>query len=282
MTQRDHLIQAQSQEIEKLRRDNRRLINKLKKFSEILDAKESEPKERKVKFSKIEAEIVTEKSHCVNKICDTSSDINGSDNTNNIPVSLPSSIDATQISPINCTSKLSNEIAPVKNDNNQPLIAVNTNVKSVRATPNKVLHKPPIAEKPKITARTSKMPVKPVSVTPVQSSRRACTIVSTISRLLDEESDGSNATTTGSNSETSSPEATLKSMTPRVIRFVRQFEEGLTQQSENSVHCSERLTTSNVAALHSQHGSPSCDSSLESQKHQDYQFKSYVSDEHEV
>lgn len=151
--------------------------------------------------------------------------------------------------------------------------AVNPNVASVRAMTDRVLHKPPIAEKPKVCTagrvQTSSRapPSQPASSSCSSSSSRSsrqCTIVSTISRLLEEESDGTGAGSSGS-SEPSSPEATLKPQTPRVIRLARQYD-GIVSNKHH----------------HHQHHHLFSESSPESLRNHERVIKSLLMDECEV
>ncbi|KAG7155999.1 hypothetical protein Hamer_G012154 [Homarus americanus] len=268
LAQRDHVISAQRQEIDRLRRDNRRLINKLKKFNEVcMESRDMDHLEPRLKISRVES---SEESTL-------SSSKGRSQSLSCSPPSRKSSSGmirvATSVSElINCSND-SSFLKPqqalhhmsVRSSSSHPTETVNPNVASVRATTDRVFHKPPIAEKPRVASRV---------VRGHQSNQKGqhlvrsyggkqCTIVSTISRLLEEESD---ATTTGGSgsSEPSSPEATLKPATPRVIRLARQFEEGLNSQN---------------MALYVNTGSS--DSSPESLRQEDCNTKSYIMDEYE-
>nr|XP_053641087.1 uncharacterized protein LOC128694807 [Cherax quadricarinatus] len=270
LAQRDHVISAQRQEIDRLRRDNRRLINKLKKFNEVCidPGEDTEHLEPRLKMSRVESSEESSSSRSKgHRQSHSGSPSSRKSSSGMIRV-------ATSVSElINCNngsnflkSQQVHHHTNVQNNRKQPTETVNPNVASVRATTDRVFHKPPIAEKPRVTSRV---------VRGQQNNQRGqhlvrsyggkqCTIVSTISRLLEEESD---ATTTGGScsSEPSSPEATLKPTTPRVIRLARQFEEGL--NSRNVVfHAS----------------SVSSDSSPESVRQDDHSTKAYIMDEYEV
>ncbi|XP_045615894.1 uncharacterized protein [Procambarus clarkii] len=270
LAQRDHVISAQRQEIDRLRRDNRRLINKLKKFNEVCtdaggDVERLEPR---VKISRVEPSeertLSSRKGH--------SQSLAGS------PSSRKSSSGmirvATSVSElINCSNGTSFfkpqqalHHTNIRSTNRQPTETVNPNVASVRATTDRVFHKPPIAEKPRVASRVPRgQQNNQKSQHLVRSyGGKQCTIVSTISRLLEEESD---TTTTGGScsSEPSSPEATLKPTTPRVIRLARKFEEGLNSQ--------------NLAPYAN---NSSSESSPELVRQDDRSSKSYIMDEYEV
>ncbi|XP_069190861.1 serine-rich adhesin for platelets-like [Procambarus clarkii] len=273
LAQRDHVISTQRQEIDRLRRDNRRVINKLKKFNEVCtDAGGDVGRlEQKVKISRVEPSeertLSSRKGH--------SQSLSGS------PSSCKSSSGmirvATSVSElINCSNGTSffkpQQVlhhTSIRSTNRQPTETVNPNEASVRATTDRVFHKPPIAEKPRVASRVPRGQ---------QSSRnnnqkgqhlvrsyggKQCTIVSTISRLLEEKSD---TTTTGGScsSEPSSPEATLKPTTPRVIRLARKF---------------EGLNSQNLAPYAN---NSSSESSPELVRQDDRNSKSFVMDEYEV
>ncbi|XP_068222965.1 uncharacterized protein [Palaemon carinicauda] len=264
LVERDNVISAQRQEIERLRRDNRRLINKLKKFSEMCEkAGKANQTEPRMKVSRVES---TE--------CNTSPSKLQNTNVNNSPVSRKTSSGmirvATSISELISLNNDGNLLKHhdthnhgVSSKNHHSVEYVNPNVASVRATTNRVFHKPPIAEKPKSLNRVvqihpnNKNYQQQVFVT---SGEKECSIVSTISRLLEEESDATNTGGSGS-SEPSSPEATLKPITPRVIRLARQFEEGMNTHNANTL-------TSN--------------SSPEFLRSEEQTSKSYIMDEYEV
>lgn len=232
LAQRDHVIAAQRQEIDRLRRDNRRLINRLKKVSE---ACETDCREPRLKVSRVEAEEGPIPGPAGHAAPASSSPPGRRSSPGMIRV-------ATSVSEL--ISSGGKEQRPVGKSppcvyqvsgrggggggGQRPPPPVNPNVALVRATTDRVFHKPPIAEKPRTAAgragRGQPPPHRAQHI--VRSHNGKCTIVSTISRLLEEESD---ATTTGS-SEPSSPEATLKPPTPRVIRLARRFEEGLGPQ----------------------------------------------------
>lgn len=274
LAQRDHVILAQRQEIDRLRRDNRRLINKLKKMSEVC-AEEPDQVEPRLKMSRVEpCEESTMPAAAVPR--QNQSAASGS------PPSRKSSSGmirvATSVSQlINCSSESSflkpqqmlNDINVSNPVTHSTAETVNPNVASVRATTDRVFHKPPIAEKPRVTSRVARGQhgnLKGQQHLVRSYGGKQCTIVSTISRLLEEESD---ATTTGSSgsSEPSSPEATLKLVTPRVIRLAKQYEEGLSSNSQN---------------MHIYNNQGSADSSPESLRHEDRNSKSYIMDEYEV
>ncbi|KAK3871402.1 hypothetical protein Pcinc_023451 [Petrolisthes cinctipes] len=271
LAQRDHVIAAQRQEIDRLRRDNRRLINKLKKFSEMCLESDVEHREPRLKISRVES---TEESNEFKQRSQPHS--SGSQSSRKSSSGLIRV--ATSVSElINCSSdstftKPRQSHYHTTSNNNQstcslpPPETVNPNVASVRATTDRVFHKPPIAEKPRLTGRLvrgQQLSQKGQQLIRTYGGKQ-CTIVSTISRLLEEESD---ATTTGSSgsSEPSSPEATLKPATPRVIRLARQFEEGF--------NCQNLVNHSSQA---------SSDSSPESIRQDDHSSKSYIMDEYEV
>ncbi|CAL4066180.1 unnamed protein product [Meganyctiphanes norvegica] len=280
LAQRNHVIEAQSQEIDRLRRDNRRLINRLKKFSDMHDTQDIEQLEPRSKVGRLESvEEYQSPSKVITSLIASS--------TNAMPTSpLQSPMNmSNKIKVGNSISELinSNENSPmlrtppnlsrISNNYNSPNSYhpdnVNPNVLIIRATTDRVLHKPPIAEKPKVSPRIAKTSPSIVAASgeillPV--NKKDCSIVTTIGRLLEEESDG-NVTTGSSNSEPSSPEATLKTVTPKIIRMHRKFDES--------------LTASNLA-LHIQQGSSILDSSLDSERQEEINHKSYISDEYEV
>ncbi|XP_071550080.1 uncharacterized protein [Panulirus ornatus] len=271
LAQRDHVISAQRQEIDRLRRDNRRLINKLKKFSEVcMETREMEQVEPKLKVSRVDSSedsiLINNKGH--------------SQSLARSPPTHKSSSGmirvATSVSElINCNNNTcflkpqqSLHHMSVRSSSSQPTETVNPNVASVRATTDRVFHKPPIAEKPRVASRVMRGQLNNQKSQHLVRSYggKQCTIVSTISRLLEEESD---ATTTGSSgsSEPSSPEATLKPVTPRVIRLARKFEEGLNSQN---------------LARHANHVSSNTSPELARQGQDDRSSKSYIMDEYEV
>lgn len=274
LAQRDHVILAQRQEIDRLRRDNRRLINKLKKMSEVC-AEEPDQVEPRLKISRVES---CEESALPAAAVPRQSQSAASGS----PPSRKSSSGmirvATSVSQlINCSSESSflkpqqmlNDINVSNPVSHSTAETVNPNVASVRATTDRVFHKPPIAEKPRVTSRIARGQhgnLKGQQHLVRSYGGKQCTIVSTISRLLEEESD---ATTTGSSgsSEPSSPEATLKLVTPRVIRLAKQYEEGLNTNSQN---------------IHIYNNQGSAESSPESLRHEDRNSKSYIMDEYEV
>ncbi|XP_045107871.1 uncharacterized protein LOC123502714 [Portunus trituberculatus] len=230
LAQRDHVIAAQRQEIDRLRRDNRRLINRLKKVSE---ACETECREPRLKVSRVEAEEGAMPGPAGHAAPASSSPPGRRSSPGVIRV-------ATSVSELISSGGGKDQRSPGKSPpcvyqvsgrggsgggGQRPPPPVNPNVALVRATTDRVFHKPPIAEKPRTAAGRPGRGQAPSQRAQhiVRSHNGKCTIVSTISRLLEEESD---ATTTGS-SEPSSPEATLKPPTPRVIRLARHFEESL-------------------------------------------------------
>lgn len=264
LVERDNVIAAQRQEIERLRRDNRRLINKLKKFSEMCEkAGKVDRTEPRVKVSRVDS---PENNISPSKVQNT--------NVGNSPIRSKSSSGmirvATSISELISSNNDVSLLKPhethnhvISSKNHHSVEYVNPNVASVRATTNRVFHKPPIAEKPKSLNRLMQIHPNNKNIQQqifVTSGEKECSIVSTISRLLEEESDATN--TGGScSSEPSSPEATLKPVTPRVIRLARQFEEGMNTHNTNSL---------------ASNGSP------EFLRSEEQTSKSYIMDEYEV
>lgn len=265
LTQRDHLISAQKQEIDRLTRDNRRLINKLKKFSEMCTRTDMETVEPKLKISRIES---WEYERSWTKRGQEQSAPPASHKRSTPSISVATSV-SQLIHGTSSTSLLKHQQA-VHNRNvgsvtSQRTPPVNPNVTYIRATTDRVFHKPPIAEKPRITATTTTQGQQTYHKARqiVRSyGGKQCTILSTISRLLEEESEATMTGGSGS-SDASSPEATLKPQTPRVLRLARKFEEG------NNLR--------NVAP----HDDPS-DSSTKSLRQDDHSSKSYIMDEYEV
>ena len=291
LTQRDMTIVAQRQEIDRLRRKNRRLINRLKKFTTENRGKEFEhdPLEPRNKVSRLDDMEVHDKASRIQHLeafcnanrrdfskssCSTMPFVNTSEKTENTinhgntnksqMIRVATSV--SELINIEDDSKAFQSAAGLTyKQKSKSLEAVNPNVASVRATTDRIMHKPPIAEKPKLInnkyCKVSSTLVKPPGITKVDG--RQCNIVSTIHRLLEEESDGT-AGGSGS-SEPSSPEATLKPTTPRVIKLARKFE-------KTATNCKEMLgsKTSN------------CDSSPEFMRHDDRNLKSIIMDEHEV
>lgn len=273
LAQRDHVIAAQRQEIDRLRRDNRRLINRLKKVSE---AHEAECREPRLKVSRVEADDGAHP-HAV-PAATSPPGRKSSPGVIRVATSVSELIGGTtSTSTSGGRERTPARVAPgvyqvsVRGGNigggdggQRAAPPVNPNVALVRATTDRVFHKPPIAEKPRTTTTRAGRAQLPPHRTQhiVRSYNGKCTIVSTISRLLEEESD---ATTTGS-SEPSSPEATLKPPTPRVIRLARRFEEGLSPQQQQ------------------QQQPPAADpaSSPDSARRDDRSTKSYIMDEYEV
>ncbi|XP_047475680.1 LOW QUALITY PROTEIN: uncharacterized protein LOC125029673 [Penaeus chinensis] len=274
LAQRDHVILAQRQEIDRLRRDNRRLINKLKKMSEVC-AEEPDQVEPRLKMSRVEP---CEESAMSSASRPETESVRGLGVASQPQVFIGLIRVATSVSQlINCSSESSflkpqqmlNDINISNPVTHSTAETVNPNVASVRATTDRVFHKPPIAEKPRVTSRVARGQhgnLKGQQHLVRSYGGKQCTIVSTISRLLEEESD---ATTTGSSgsSEPSSPEATLKLVTPRVIRLAKQYEDGLNTNSQN---------------MHIYNNQGSADSSPESLRHEDRNSKSYIMDEYEV
>ncbi|XP_050730671.1 uncharacterized protein LOC127005651 [Eriocheir sinensis] len=275
LAQRDHVISAQRQEIDRLRRDNRRLINRLKKVSEA-SACEAECREPRLKVSRVEAEdgaysgpgghassppgrkssagvirVATSVSELISGSTTSTSTSGGGKERHHAKISPA----VYQVSVRGCGGEGGQRAAP----------PVNPNVALIRATTDRVFHKPPIAEKPRTAAARAGRGQLPPHRTQhiVRSYNGKCTIVSTISRLLEEESD---ANTTGS-SEPSSPEATLKPPTPRVIRLARRFEEGLSPTPSQQ---QQQPVVSDAA------------SSPDSARRDDRSTKSYIMDEYEV
>lgn len=261
LDQRDVTIASQQQEITKLRRDNRRLMNRLKKISDDQDHQEL-------------AQYQTTSAYSSSELSDAS--LYGTINLHAASTAAAFSRRTYNVTSSEATSSMVknyNHLSPRVTEqkssmnSNQSIVAVNPNVASVRAMTDRVLHKPPIAEKPKVCV-AGRIPTisrqQPQQQTPSsQSSRgsRQCTIVSTISRLLEEESDGVGSGSSGS-SEPSSPEATLKPTTPRVIRLARQYE-GIVGQPQ-------QLTQSKP------------ETSPEFLRHQERVIKSLLMDEYEV
>lgn len=281
LAQRDHVIAAQRQEIDRLRRDNRRLINRLKKVSE---ACETECREPRIKVSRVEAEdgaYPGPGGHAAPASTPTSSPgRKSSTGVIRVATSVSELISGSNTSTSTSggkerpLAKTSPSVYQVSvrggggGEGGQRVAPpVNPNVALIRATTDRVFHKPPIAEKPRTAAARAGRGQLPPHRTQhiVRSYNGKCTIVSTISRLLEEESD---ANTTGS-SEPSSPEATLKPPTPRVIRLARRFEEGLSpaplQQQQQ-----QQQPVSDPA------------SSPDSARRDDRSTKSYIMDEYEV
>lgn len=259
LEQRDVTIASQQQEITKLRRDNRRLMNRLKKLTDDQESQQS-------------TQYQTTSACSSSELSDASlyGTINRQTSTLAFTSRMFSEAASTAVSNVKDNSHLSLRVKDQKSQTkilpNKSMEAVNPNVASVRAMADRVLHKPPIAEKPKVcvagrVATSSRQQQQQGSSVSSQSSKssRQCTIVSTISRLLEEESDGAGTGSSGS-SEPSSPEATLKPTTPRVIRLARQYE-GI------------------VGHGHKQHNS---DSSPESLRHQERVIKSLLMDDYEV
>ena len=238
LDQRDATIASQQQEITKLRRDNRRLMNRLKKMSEekeylhcssssAYNTTTSTCSSSDFSDASLYGTIGTRPS--VESKQNLKSDLNSfsSTSSSNVNSNCPSQDQSHNLSvrvTVGGMLKPSNKC--------KSLETVNPNVASVRAMADRVLHKPPIAEKPKVcsagriltSSRSNSVPTSQQQQQQSSPSRnsRQCTIVSTISRLLEEESDGG-AASSGS-SEPSSPEATLKPTTPRVIRLARKYE----------------------------------------------------------
>ena len=276
LAQRDHVISAQRQEIDRLRRDNRRLITRLKKVSE---ACETECREPRLKVSRVEAEEGAASTLAGHAAPASTSPPGRRSSPGVIRV-------ATSVSELisgggggkeqRGFGKSPPSVYQVSvrggggGGGQRPPPPVNPNVALVRATTDRVFHKPPIAEKPRAAAgrggavRGQPPPHRGHHI--VRSHNGKCTIVSTISRLLEEESD---ATTTGS-SEPSSPEATLKPPTPRVIRLARHFEESLSTPHHHHHHHQTHTHT------------PAPQGSPDSMRRDDRPSKSYIMDEYEV
>ncbi|KAF2361432.1 hypothetical protein FHG87_007811 [Trinorchestia longiramus] len=247
LDQRDATIASQQHEITKLRKDNRRLMNRLKKLSEgqesssgggqyftstcssseLSDASLYGTLLPKSSISASMIDLPSRLSPCVTTALPRENGCTVGSNNLSLRVKEQKYSLTNAKKSINAGNKISweDQLRASKS-----VETVNPNVASVRAMTDRVLHKPPIAEKPKVctagcvSTSTNRPPQKQIpQPSGVQSSRssRQCTIVSTISRLLEEESDGAGG---GSSSEPSSPEATLKPQTPRVIRLARQYE----------------------------------------------------------
>ena len=278
LEQRDITIASQQQEITKLRRENRKLTNRLKKIadensenksviqyqtttscyssSDLSDAsvygtigKVSSQNNETTKISSIALDRASELSYEQNLV-------------NQSKERMPSSIPIYEMS--KSPTDLSHLSLRVKNNVNIPNKYVKaltsrhtdidtSNISSVRAMADRVLHKPPIAEKPKVSStnrgptnttspKALNQPQSPNSSNqnPLGSAEsnnspkaknepgshpggRECTIVSTISRLLEEESEGG-ATTSSDSSGPPSPDASLSMLTPRVVRLARHYE----------------------------------------------------------
>lgn len=210
LANRDATIAVQRQEIERLRRDNRRLISRLKKITEGRDVREDRPAGQTSSEGHLEREEHP-KSSMSKKFSKGSSSKRPQSNSDlqSAMVSSRPVIKHSVMTPL--SSQFYEKSALRFTDENGKII-------------DKVLHKPPIAEKPKLAvcAAVRRPPLAAI----IRTSNEQCNIVSTISRLLDEESDQGITGSSGS-SEPSSPEATLKPTTPRVIRLARQYEKGL-------------------------------------------------------
>ncbi|CAL4071140.1 unnamed protein product [Meganyctiphanes norvegica] len=264
LMQRDHMLQAQSQDIEKLRRYNRRLINRLKKFSEVFEGNELENLEPRSKMGRLDSieedqsSLSSDRDGCISPTLMLLA------SPPQFPFTLPNkkSYQIVDVSTSNNLNKMSNgcvEPPTIFQD------TVNPDILNIRATTDRVLHKLPRVEKIKMSPQNTRtVPNSGDIATEVHTPhKKACSIVSTISRLLDEESDCT-ATTGSCNSEPSSPESTVKSVPPRVVRLARRLKESLTQSN---------------LALRWQN---SFDTSIESNRQEETDQKSYMSDEHEV
>ena len=321
LTQKDLTIVAQRQEIDKLRRKNRKLLNRLKKITESNNRDEfgyngdgqtdENPNNQLIyqqqifkpqSFNNLSKKTnrhhqsledlcsmtnrteftrdlhsflvsVSNKSNLSNSENNDSKKkaitTCNSNNQNPAMIRVATSVSQLINSSDSETSNFFNSSINNKNQNSNNLEVVNPNVASVRAmVGGRVTHKPPIAEKPRLIngskyGKVVSTLVRPMAVAKTDSNNRQCNIVSTIHQLLEEESD---ATTGGSgSSEPSSPEATLKPVTPRVLKLARKFE-----KEASNINDFRRNNSNNS------------DSSPEFIRHDDRNMKAIIMDEHEV
>ncbi|XP_018024357.1 uncharacterized protein LOC108680112 [Hyalella azteca] len=278
LDQRDATIASQQHEITKLRKDNRRLMNRLKKLSEGQETSSgggqyfttSACSSSEFSDASIYGTLLPRSSGVSTSMIDLPSRLSPS--VSSVPREIGCTVGSNNISLrakeqkyMTSPKKFNHNSKPAWEGqlrNSKSVEAVNPNVASVRAMTDRVLHKPPIAEKPKVCsagciptnasrAPTQNRPPQLPLTTASQVVRgpRQCTIVSTISRLLEEESDGAGG---GSSSEPSSPEATLKPQTPRVIRLARQYEGIVASKRPNTDTSSSAANSASPEFIRSQ------------------------------
>ncbi|CAL4092594.1 unnamed protein product [Meganyctiphanes norvegica] len=295
LSHRDNLVQAQRLEIERLSRDNerlfrdnRRLAHKVKKYAIAVGDDNGEKRERRVKFSRLDSIEDEDEDECnsCNNIGDhplpnTHLETGASGHFENV---LDTGVIPTSISGSNSQYQAESTNSYVTYSHYQSLETINRDsqaiVESYQDTyhelpgyisiPNRVLHKPPIAEKPKGLGRNLyKKSQSNVFMNIERPSVLSSRHIHTVEEESQDEESEETYTAGSSASEHSSPEATLKSATPKVNHLEMNLEDRLDPTYS--------FSSSNLL-LHS----PPSDSSLELHTSEVSNVKSYIMDEHEV